>query len=396
MEIMEYFHEYFEKLKIIQAILLDYLDSNENQEELNEKLIKSLDDQKIRERKVNLKIILHLIAAISSNHYQTTNFYDKIFQILRVFFNEIQKYYTKFEIFNIFKKNKRILLFLFENNIITPNELIASIISNEKYTRTFYTQYFYPEFDHIFSSQKKEEIILHPKLIENDFQLLKNGRKIVNNYNLIQKLIIKDSLNDFISYVNSQNIPLNYIIKKQITQTSFFIIKNEINLIEYAALSGSVQIFKYLVSNKVEIKPFLWLCAIHGNNSEIIHILEDLRIQPPDNNFLNCFKEAVKCHHNDFAKYIKNNYLNDEGEIKLTCISQCLKYYNFEMLDEIDFSFDDVLNQDMIYSLIMNEYLEIVDFILQNGNEFVDLNKILNSIFIYSIQKLTYFEYNLQ
>lgn len=374
MENTDYIHEYINQMKGIQTLFLDFFDDNGNQEEID-KIIKILDDLKVREDKRNLKIILHLITIITSDKPESDKFYVKIFQILKIYFNEIKQFYTNFEIFLIFKQQKRILLFLFENKIIIPDELIASFISDGNYMKKGYSGFFYPEFSHFFN--EKTKININPKLLQNDCEVLKKGRKIVKFYRPIEKLIRDDSINDFISYVNSENIPLDYKINARIIEASNFLIKKEIRLIDYAAFCGSIQIFKYLVSNKVEMKPFLWLSAIHGNNSEIIHILEDSNIQPPNDNFLICLKEAIKCHFNDLAKYIKNNFLNDEGENKLTFISLCLKYYNFEMLDEIDCSFNDFLNRDIFYFLIKKEYSEIVDFIIKNENhEILDVNKI--------------------
>lgn len=374
MENTDFIHEYVNQMKEIQALFLDFFDDKENQEEID-KIIKILDDLKVREEKENLKIMLHLIMIIASNRYESAKFYDKIFQILQNYFNEIKEFYTNFEIFLIFKQHKRILLFLIENKIIIPDELIASFISDDDYIKKSYNSYFYPEFNHFFNEEIKKNI--HPKLLQNDCEILKRGRKTVNLNLPIRKLIRNDSINDFISYVNSKNIPFDYRISTQITETNNFLIKNEIRLIDYAAYCGSIQIFKYLVSNKVEMKPFLWLSAIHGNNSEIIHILEDSNIQPPNDNFLICFKEAIKCHSNDLAKYFKNYFLNDKDENKLTFISSCIKYFNFEMLDEIDFSFNDFLNHDIFYFLIKKEYSEIVNFIIKNENhEILDVNKI--------------------
>ena len=45
---------------------------------------------------------------------------------------------------------------------------------------------------------------------------------------------------------------------------SFLIIEKETSLIEYTALSGSIQTFKYLLLKNVELRPKLWLYAIHG------------------------------------------------------------------------------------------------------------------------------------
>lgn len=391
MENKEYIQEYMNKMNEIRAFLLTFLECDDDQEDKFDTIVKHLDDHKIREDKIKLKIILHLIATIASNNYQSTNFITKIYQLLRFFFNEIQKYYTNIEIFYIFRRHKQILLFLFDHEILIPQKNIASFLTEEKYIQKEYSSYFYPEFENFFKGNDK--IKIHPKLLENNYEILKKARKVINFYKDIQKLIRKDSLNDFISYVSSKNIPLDFKVTKTILEWDLFVIKNEIRLIDYAALSGSAQIFKYLVSNKIELKPFLWLCAIRGNNTEIIHILEDSNVQPPDNNFLICFKEAVKCHHNDFAKYFKNNHLNDDGENKLALISICIKYYNFEMLNEIDFSIDDLTNQDILYSLIKGGFLDIVDFIIKNASKTVDLNIISNAYFN-SIKTSFCFEYS--
>ena len=56
--------------------------------------------------------------------------------------------------------------------------------------------------------------------------------------------------------------------------------RNETNLVEYAAFFGSIQIFKYLLVNQVKLIPSLWIYAIHSRNPEIIHLLEENNIEP--------------------------------------------------------------------------------------------------------------------
>ena len=53
-------------------------------------------------------------------------------------------------------------------------------------------------------------------------------------------------------------------------------------LIEYSAFYGSIQIFNFLRMNNVELSPSLWLYAIHGNNAELIHLLEENKVEPKD------------------------------------------------------------------------------------------------------------------
>ena len=66
--------------------------------------------------------------------------------------------------------------------------------------------------------------------------------------------------------------------------------------------------------NKVDLSPKLWLFVIHGNNPDIIHLLEEDNIKPENDSYDNCFIESVKCHHNSIAKYVKDNFLNEKDE----------------------------------------------------------------------------------
>ena len=77
---------------------------------------------------------------------------------------------------------------------------------------------------------------------------------------------------------------------------------------------GSIQIFQYLRLSNVDLLPSLWLFIIHGKNPELIHILEENKIEPELNNYQICLVESIKCHHNEFAYYFLNNYLNGEDQ----------------------------------------------------------------------------------
>ena len=96
-----------------------------------------------------------------------------------------------------------------------------------------------------------------------------------------------------------------------IFETNYLLLKNKkTTLIEYSAFFGAIQIFRYLIQNKVELTPSLWLYAIHSQNAEIIHLLESNEIEPPENKSMKnkyeaIFIESIKCHHNSIADYIK-------------------------------------------------------------------------------------------
>ena len=88
-------------------------------------------------------------------------------------------------------------------------------------------------------------------------------------------LIQNDSVIDFISYIEKNNISLLSTIPSSIYETNLFLFNKNPTLIEYAAFYGSIQIFKYLYNKKVEINNSIWLYSIHGKNADIIHFLEE-------------------------------------------------------------------------------------------------------------------------
>ena len=49
--------------------------------------------------------------------------------------------------------------------------------------------------------------------------------------------------------------------------------------------------------------------AIHSNNPEFINCLEENHLLPNDETYFETIEEAIKCHHNEIADYIKENLL---------------------------------------------------------------------------------------
>ena len=294
--------EYVEHLKNIQSAFLSYIDDVENCEENYQNLVSLLDDQKIREKRNELELFLKLVIQISNDHYRTSNFFDKIDKILTLYKNEIKSNYTNFEIFSLFKSNKRLLLFLIEEKLMVIDKDIYNIMLNHTYTNLKYGLYFSPEtrpfmieevnndnydFDEIESlhgfllfmkpmfrdSMKKNP---KPNLPDNFYQ----KRKIGENDEYICELIRNDSIEKFIIHVTRNSINLDDEFEPSIYETNSLLMSCGVTtLIEYAAFFGAIQIFKYLAKNGVELYPSLWNFAIHGNNPELISFLEESRLQ---------------------------------------------------------------------------------------------------------------------
>ena len=107
---------YVEQMKNIQNCLLEYLDNEDNVEEHFQNLQIIFEEQKIKENKHRIKSLLHLILKIGNNYHRNSTFFQKIEQILLIFIDAIPKYFTSIELFQIFKSNKRILLFFIKKN----------------------------------------------------------------------------------------------------------------------------------------------------------------------------------------------------------------------------------------------------------------------------------------
>ena len=134
--------------------------------------------------------------------------------------------------------------------------------------------------------------------------------------------------------------------------------------------------------NGAELESSLWFYAVHGQNPEIIHFLEDNKILPSITgtwSFEQIFYESIKCHHIDVANYIQNNFLQNEKEYQNDALINSLKYYNFLFMQ---YNID---NEKSVYYLCKYDYYFIAFILLKNIN--FDINKMFKVISFNIIQK---------
>ncbi|KAK8871417.1 hypothetical protein M9Y10_007143 [Tritrichomonas musculus] len=367
--------EYLNSMKEIQELLLQYIEDTEEYYLPNFERLKFLfDELKIHEDQIQLKSILHLILFISNNHNRPPKFFPRIEQILSLFTKEMKEYFTNLEIFDIFKSNKPILLFLIKNQILTIDQQLADLLIGDKFIELKYSEFFAPEIEPFFGQQEQTD----------NFE---EKRKIGENDSHICEMIRNDSINEFITFTSRSNYRLSSKIPESNFETNPFLLKQEnTTLIEYAAFFGSIQVFNYLKMNKVPLKPSLWIYAIHSNNPDMIHLLDQNKVRPLNDKFDECLKEAIKCHHNDIVNYIRDNLL-DENYIKepkkvkknqnesndlfeeeeeefiedkndSLFIKESLKYYNFHCIQE------NSINESSFYDLCRYDHYEFVQFLL--------------------------------
>lgn len=361
--------KYLEEMQTIQNSILDYIEDENGSEDNLRDIQKYINDQKIRNNIHKLKLFLRLITKIINNHHRGVNFFTKIEKIIQLIKDLIINNFSNSEIFHIFKGNKRILLYLVEEKIMTFDKDITDQLEQDFFKHAKYQEYFYPELKQFLDFESTFIIEEFYKEIYNkDFN---EKRKNGENESLLSKMIREDSVEEFIIYANQTNMPLSSLLNKTIYETNSFLLKQKegVSLIEYAAFFGAIQIFQFLKLNRVELKSNLWLFAIHGKNAEMIHLLEESQIDPPSMSHNECLNEAIKCHHNDIANYFETNFMNEEN-----CgLDQAIKSFNF------DFIQIDPINQSSFYFLCHKEYYDFVDNILKIKKD-IDVNTVIVSI----------------
>ena len=378
-------NSYLDKMKNIHKRILEFIEKEGNSEKDYQIMIDFLNNLKPKLNRNELKELLHLITKISNNHHRNTYFFDKIERILTFYKIEMKKNFTNQEIYDIFKSNKRLIYSLIKSRIITPYKRIGQSMTKAKRSSSSYLYFFYPETDPFYHKKLKQKIEWEKgkveelnKLIKYNPQIFEEKRKIGENDAEICQLIRNDSLDEFIMHINDRKVPLSSVIKPSIFETNLFLIKNKPTLIEYAAFFGSIQIFNYLIENNVKLTSSLWIYAIHSQNVQLIHLLEENKIQPEDDSYLKCFVEALKCHHNELADYLKTKYLNGKLPEDFNLFEKSIPYYNFAFFND---KFDD---QAIFYNLCRYDYITLVNFLLKsknfNVNEKVGIQNFINLI----------------
>ena len=355
----------FELMKQLHFSLLNFIDDQEN---TDEKFLQTiLDKNKIKENKYYLISVLHFITKIADNHHRSNCFFNKLEKILKYLQNEIRQYLINSEIFNIFKSNYRILLFLIHENIMTIDQYIADQL--KIYSKSI--KYFWPEIKEFI---KDEWIQDSNQVLPEDFD---EKRKIGENDSQICQLIRKDSVDEFISYCKKEKYQLNSLIEYSIYETNSFLIKMErVTLIEYAAFFGSIQIFKYLRSKKVIENNSLYTYAVHGNNLEIIDLIEKNNHKMMKRYCEQYLFESLQFHNNEMTNHIKNKYFSKGKSFYIEpLIKKSLKNHNLGFIDA------SLINESSFFYLTQYDYPLFVDILLKTKN--INVNeKVIRVVFI--------------
>ncbi|KAK8838964.1 hypothetical protein M9Y10_032424 [Tritrichomonas musculus] len=362
------------KLEELWTNAIQYIDSHESSdtnEEINfQKFIVFCKDRQIEKDKSKMKIIFHIIS--DYYHENNDNNDSKIVKITKIV-SLFKQFFSEKEIFHIFISKKRLLLYFYENNIISKQSFQEEIIN--LYDEIDFLQYFCIELRQLNSKEFEYRIEMNcfkDFIEENDknIQLFMERRRKYQNISKISEIIRKDSIDEFTSFISQSNLNLNSKIENSIFESvTKEVSLEDLTLIEYAAFFGSQSIFKFLLLSDVKITTDLFLCAIHGGNYEIIHLIENCKIKVNHNDYIRYYDEAIKCHQNEIAFYIEENYLKENIEISSIEIS--IAFHNIQMLIHILKNHSNCITKKkdfniFFYNLCGFGYTEIVDSILKS------------------------------
>lgn len=334
---------------------LAFIESEADVNDCCSELIKYLDSKKVSEDPSVLKEFLQMIIKITNNHYRNRGFFQKVNTIILHFQEKIKQYFTNPEIFQIFESNKRILLLLFKAQILTVDDWIVTFLLDNRRKPNYrtYCHFFMPEIEPFLDDQKRQLINYSFNFNFSTEDNFEEKRQEGENDSLIAKYIRNDMLHEFVTYVTINKY--SHKIQESVYETNPFLLDKEPSLIEYAAFFGSLKIFNYL-KPLMGLNSSLWPFVIHGGDVRMIHVLEEERVVPENNDYEPCLIEAIKCHHNNIANYIINlAMLSNDDELSF-------KYRNYYFLpDHCD-------HLSFIYSCQYG-YWEMVKLYLNQGKK---------------------------
>ncbi|KAK8837372.1 hypothetical protein M9Y10_036805 [Tritrichomonas musculus] len=371
--------QYIEQKKKLQSLLLNFVENKEEASEDYNLLIEEIRKQLNMEDGNDLREFLHLISNVTYYHHRQQGFIEKIEQIINYFKNDIRQILSNSRIYDIFKDNKMMLLILFRNNLLSVNQDFIYRIRNNDEENLF----FYPEIK-MFGKGEYWIARIEKKLLEYDPNIFLNfekNRQKGENENFIAELIRKDLIKEFVEYYNTAFLTPFSEVKWSMFETNNFLMRKKMSIIEYACFYGSTKIFLFLLSkvNGIQIYESLWLCAIHSFNSQMIHIVEQ-KCQIRDNEYEDVFNEAIKCHHNDIALYILNNYIDEKSMKKSNSIIYQFQNYLFFPSQIIKKNIDDFCN------LCKYDYYKLVEIYI--NAKVININEQNGVIFmLYSVLK---------
>ncbi|KAK8841636.1 LON peptidase N-terminal domain and RING finger protein 2 [Tritrichomonas musculus] len=312
---------YIDAKKAIASSVLKYVDNDTNNEDDFQSIIQLIEKYKIQKNSEEFILFIKLIDQISQMHHYSPNTYEKLIKILQFFKEDIIKNFSNEEIFTTFG-NKRILLYLIEDNILKIDKSIAQQINKRD---SNFRDYFFPEIKPFLDDPKE------PKSMPPDFDEL---RKNPSGKNVLFHCLQTDDLSGFISFIKNSKVSIKEDAKiaPEFYEYYGYFNPEELLFTEYAIYFGSKRILDYLVLKDFPIKQTSIEFAIRGGNLDIFKKLEKT-ISNPYKETSSWMKTAICAHENEMATYIKDKYLFISGDNLKNYIDRMVEMHNYYFMN---------------------------------------------------------------
>ena len=272
-----------------------------------------------------------------------------------------------------------------ESSFFTLNEVNESLYCKEddevllcKCIDIFLYQYFQneeresSEFSLLLNSIKLKN--------ESDLTIILNHIQNIKSYSnkgSILYFIHEDDVDKFQSFLNKMNLPIDNPIKVSCYDINCY---ENISLIDYASLVGSIKCFKFLFMNNALITPRTLNYAIISENTEIIHLIDrKLRKNNKSIRYLSMLSTAIDFHSPDIFEWL---ILPDENKIEsytnnnfVFCANKCVDELSFSILEKILIYGIDPngnSNDPLLIKVLNTNNVKLLDFFL--SNKYVDPN----------------------
>ncbi|KAK8878269.1 hypothetical protein M9Y10_005034 [Tritrichomonas musculus] len=377
------FHKYLHLIKAAYEAILVFIDQDEqtiDESQLSE-LFKQLD---ISNDKEALSRMIQILISISLDHRQKPDFFNRIHSIIALLSGPIKKTFDNREIFELFKWNKVLLLYVIEQGLVKIDKSISDeIVTTNLIYDINYKFYFYPEIkDYLDSKELSKFKAKLPKYDE--FEFKQEREKGVKNDELMQ-IIRLDLIDKFTEKTNAEDRPFNFETEfcPSLFETNRLLNESEVSLTEYALFYGSSKIVDFLFRHKYKMNSSVWLYAVHSNNPYIMSLLMKQKIDYESP--VTLLEESIRCHHSEAAKFILEKMINDEDrrhEIETRFFNSPtsfgFQYNNFSSVSE-----DISLKSAFFYSC-QYRYMKMFELLL-NSKE-IDINATI--VFKYCIYRI--------
>lgn len=291
------------------------------------------------------EILLHFIDTKSTNDENNRDFHD-----LQSLLND-----------KILKDNHKLSLFI---------HLLTTICNNHHQSQDFRGKI--NQIIHLLEKDETQQLIKEILSIINHSIDEKEEKPEIK----ILKIVLTDSINELIPLIENSTFSIDSQINFSQTSIQPILRKTNCSLIEFSALCGSIQIFKYLLTKNAKINSQnLWLYSIHGRNNEIIHLIEENKDNLPktEKDIISLIKEAIKCVHNEIADYIFNNNIKSKSiEIFNELLIESIQSYNFQYIIKITEECKNMNFSSFLHLLCFDGYQSIVEFLCNQPE--IDIN----------------------